>query len=243
MSGGARPRLPRWAIALGVASPLALVGAGALYLDYRSEHLREPPRRTACVQLAQRRLGQPEQLSGFEAHGTPSGGTVFLRPTEDSAVRCMNQISSPVAKRLAEAYAILEEEPRAAALSAIAKDVIANHPEDDRLVFTTVMLTAPAMVGDAPVIKAAKKDLEELIACRYDTRTACPSRPPVPFLVYVLGVPGALGILVLLGALVSRVAAWVARWRRARREQRRARREQRRARRERRLARRLLEGQ
>jgi hypothetical protein len=231
MPGGARPRFPRWIIALGVASPIALAGAGASYWSYKSEHLREPPRRIACVQLAQRRLGQPEPLSGFEAHGTPSGGTVFLRPTEDSAVRCMHQISSPVAQRLAEAYAILDEEPRAAALSTLAKDVIAKHPEDDALVFTTVMLTAPAMVGEAPPIKAAKKELEELIACRYDTRVACPSRPPIPVLVYVLGVPGALGILVLFGSFVYRVGSWVARWRRARRELRQARLERRRARR------------
>jgi hypothetical protein len=217
MSGAARAPFSRWLVVVGLLSVIGLAAAGASYWSYKSEWLRDPPKLSACARLADRKLSKPEPHSGYEAHGIPNGGTVYLRPSEDGAVRCMNMMSREVAEYLAEAYAIHDELERAQALSAVANRVAEQHASDERLTFSTYLLTAPAMVGEAPPVKALKAELDERYACRYDIGGSCPRRPPTPKLVYAFGVPSAAGLLVVLGVLATAGAGRVRRWHRERR--------------------------
>lgn len=217
-----RPLLPRWTLVVGLLSILGLAGAGASYWRYKNEWLRDQPKVNPCLLAAERRLPKVEPISGVEAHATPTGETVYLRPTDDRAASCMRLISRPVSAQLAEAYAIVDEEPRAQALAAVLADVRARHPDDEALIYATYMLTAPAMVGEAPPVKEAKRAIVEDFACRYDNGDACARRPGMPVVVYALGVPGALGLATLLGALgrvgFIRIRGWYV----ARRERKRA---------------------
>lgn len=216
MSAAERARSPRWLVVVGLLSVLGLAAAGAAYWSYKSEWLRDPPKLSACARLADRKLSKPEPHSGYEAHGIPNGGTVYLRPSEDGAVRCMNMMSREIGEHLAEAYAIHDEVERAQALSAVASRVAEQHAGDERLTFSTYLLTAPAMVGEAPPVKALKAELDERFACRYDIGRTCPRRPPMPKLVYALGGPSAAGLLVVLGVLATAGAGRVRRWYRVR---------------------------
>lgn len=220
MTGAARARFPRWLVVVGLISVFGVAAAGASYWSYKDEWLRDPPPVSGCAHVAERRLTKPEPYSGFEAHGIPDGGTVYLRPSEDGGVRCVNMLSQDVGAHLALAYSIHEEIERAEALSALANRVADEHADNERLTFTIYKLTAPAMVGDAPAVQALKAALDERYACRYDIKSPCPRRPPMPKVVYAVGIPSAAGLLVFLGAVSARGFGRVRRWLRDRKQAR-----------------------
>ena len=205
-------------VALGIALVCGLV-AGVTYGRYAHEWLRSPAKISKCVSSASKKLRKPAVASGIEPHDTPDGTTVYLTPAEDSAVRCARGISSETASRFAAAFSEQEPELRALELLKILREVPPG-PDNDRAAHTVYRLADGAMqaLPQLPETKAATAELDELYACRFDTKMPCPSRPRLPWLVWATGVPAALALLfaLIVGSprAVRRLGAWI----RARRE-------------------------
>lgn len=218
-----RPPAP-WLVAprilvllVAVILPLAAV-AGVTYQRYAAVHLRDRPRMPRCVLQARAALRKPTSMSGSEPRQTVTGETVYLTPNEDRAVACAFQIDEPLSRRLATALAEQDPGRRAAELLKAARDEVSPDPAHDPQALAGYMMSTAAMRAlpeELPEVRAASDELELLLACRFDTRKPCPTRPPIPRLVWITGVPAASGALLLIGLTVavsaSRLRGWLKR--------------------------------
>ncbi len=184
-------------LALLVISALGFGAALVSYLRYADVWMRPPPRLPQCVLSARRILMHEEPVTGSIPHLTPEGNTVYLRPAEDRAVRCLARSSSTVASAFAAAFAEVLPVPRAQALSAALRDRVPRDPSADRDALSAWMLASAAMraIPETPETTAARKEMDELNACRFAMRSKCPTRPPIPLVVWIAGVPSSLGLL------------------------------------------------
>jgi len=219
------PRSRTWLwVGVLVASLVGLGAAGLLYRSYAAVHLRPIARMPRCVLLSTRGLTKPSLVSGSEAYATPEG-EVFLTQSENRAVSCLEQrVSKPLALKFAMAFAEQEPEIRGLELLKTVRDLPPD-PSADRDATAAYFLASSALRGlpDLPETKAASEELGQLHACRFATKSKCPTRPPIPVLVWVAGVPSAIGVcisVVIFGLAGFRAARDRIRARRARRARR-----------------------
>ena len=201
--------------ALFVASlgfALALVS----YVRYANVWLRKPPRLPPCALVSRQGLLHEDPVTGSIPTFLEDGSTVYLRKPEDRAVRCMDRMSSPIAKSLAGAFAEIAPEARSKALVAVLRDHVPADPGADReaiavYVFATAALRA---MPDQEALAASRDELDQLNACRFSMRTPCKVRPPMPLVVYVAGAPSSLVLVAGLGFLLrGLVRSVIERWR------------------------------
>jgi hypothetical protein len=208
--GGARPRPTPQVLAAIAFGTLALGGiAGKTFWSYYRAHLRQPPPLSSCVMLARHQVRKQELISGTEPHDNAQGETVYLTEGQDRAVRCAAMVDHDLSKRLAGALAEDEPARRAHALLEAVR-VIPDGPAADREAATGYEIASGAVDGlphDLEEIRTISTDLDMLYACRFSTRKRCPTRPPIPMVVWVAGVPSAIGLLGVLGVLVPRGVA------------------------------------
>jgi hypothetical protein len=180
--------------------------------------MRSPPRMPGCVLHARRMLGHEELVSPSVPHKAPDGSTVYLRKAEARAVLCMDNVSPPHGERLAAALAETEPELRALELLKVLRDGVSRDPSADREALAVYLLTSAAIraLPELPETKAAAEELHQLNACRFSMRTPCPTRPPIPLLVWITGVPSALGLLFGMGVGVTALVTLVLERRRKR---------------------------
>jgi len=238
-SPGAPRLIPRfaWWMLLGASLGVA-ISATVLY-QHASEWMRGRPRVTRCISVGSRILKRPEPVAGVEPHATPTGETVWLRPNEDRAVRCLSGTSAEQAPKLAAALALLDDEPRARALGALVRE-LPTEAEYDRIAFSVYLCASGALAGlpqDLPVVVEQQKAIDGIMDCRFDRAGVCAARPSIPIVVWVPGVPAAVALLVVLGVFGRAGVLAIVRRRRRKREERAARRAKRRAKRARREAR------
>ncbi|WP_437814503.1 hypothetical protein [Sorangium sp. So ce1078] len=205
----------RWVAAL-LALALSLGAlAGVAYQRYAAVHLRALPRVPSCVRGARVALRRPVAVSGTEPRQTASGETVYLTLGEDRAVACALQLDEALARHLAGALAEQAPAQRAARLLELVRDRVPPDPAHDRSASAAYMMASAALRGlpeDAPEVRAAAEELDQRHACRFATRRPCPTRPPLPVLVWLAGVPAALSLLGLLGIGLAASAARYRRW-------------------------------
>jgi hypothetical protein len=156
-----------------------------------------------------------EPVTGSIPRVTAKGDTVYLRKAEDLAVRCMERMKAPeTAKKLAGALAEVEPVARARGLVALLRDDVPADPAADRAALATYLFAAAAMrsLPKQDETIAARDELDQLNACRFSMRTECRTRPPMPRVVWIAGIPSALVLVAGAGfglsALGSRVRAW-----------------------------------
>ncbi|MDI3286167.1 hypothetical protein [Polyangium sp. 15x6] len=221
----ARGRRARIVIAaILVISALGFAAALVSYLQYASVWLRPPPRLPPCVVSARRMLSREEPVTGSIPHLTPDGSTVYLRPSEDRALSCLGRMSSKVASSFAAAFAELEPTARARAIAAAIKDHVPRDASADREALAAWMLASAAMraLPETPEITAAREEIDQLNACRFAMRSTCPTRPPIPIVVWAAGVPSSLGLLFGAGLGVRALVRALARRVRERRRRKAA---------------------
>jgi hypothetical protein len=207
------PRMPKSStiLVIVVLSLLGLAVSGVTFQRYAAVWLRSPPRMPGCVLHARRSLGHEELVSPSVPHKAPGGDTVYLRKAEARAVLCMDTVSPQYGEHLAAALAETEPELRALELLKVLRDVVPRDAYADREALAVYLLASGAMraLPELPETKAAIEELQLLNACRFSMRSPCPSRPPIPMLVWIAGVPSALGLLFGMGVgvavLVTRV--------------------------------------
>jgi hypothetical protein len=224
------PRARRFAW-LALASALALAIAGTSYVRYASVWLREKPGLSRCVLAGAVRLAKPLPASGDAPRTTESGETVYLNDVDDAAVGCMAQFAPELAPKLTSAIMEPDADRRAAMLLALVKSVPPDEDHDDAA-YAAFRLGYGALqaLPRTDAVIATDYAMLEVYGCRFDVEDKCPYRPPMPRLVFVAGMPGALGGAISLGAgLVAGVRA-LARRVRARRARKAAEREAARAR-------------
>lgn len=185
------PWSTRWLALLLLVSLLGLGGAGFLYRRYAAEHLRPTAKMPRCVMIARRALIRASAVSGSEPFPTPEG-EVFLTPRQISALSCAQGISNEFASKLAHALAEEEAERSALELVKLLRGAPPG-PEGDREATAAFIFAQSALraLPDLPEVKAASDELSSLHACRFATRKACPTRPPLPYGVWILGGPSA----------------------------------------------------
>jgi hypothetical protein len=234
--------IPRWLWWTLLASLVGSAGGGALFKGYADRWLRPPPQVSRCALYAARTLKDLEQITGVEPHETPDGGTVWLRPGEDRAVRCVHGSSrtSEQGKKLALAFAELDDEARVRGLVQLVRE-LPEDPTEDRVAYTVYLAVRgafDAIPASTPGRAEGRAEIERQMDCRFWRDEPCPDRPGPPVASLVLGVPSVAALLFSLGALaVALVRKLVAR-RRRKREEREARRARRKARRAKERARR-----
>jgi len=205
----------------GIAALFVVASIGATvalvsYWRYASVWLRKPPQLAPCAIISRQGLLREEPVTGSIPHVTEKGDTVYLRKGEDRAVRCMDRMNErETAKKLAVAFA--EEEPvaRARGLVALLRDDVPKDASADRAALATYLFAAAAMrmLPKQDETLAARDELDQLNACRFATmRTPCRTRPPIPLVVWIAGIPSSLVLIVGVGlgftGLGSRVRAW-----------------------------------
>jgi hypothetical protein len=206
-------------VELAAVCAVGLGVAGGTYARYASVWLREPPLVQRCVFTSGLRLGKPVDASGSEPHDTVTGETVYLTPPEDEAVRCAYGLSAELARRLTSAFAEPDADRRAGQLVAMVRDGVPAGAEHDELANAAYRLAYGAMqaLPRTDEVIAREHELLELQACRFDGPDRCPARPAMPRVVWLVGVPSALGMLGAVGVAVAagvrRAVAW---WRRRR---------------------------
>ncbi len=199
--------------AIGLASVIGAATTFYVYKQYADVWLRRPPRMPTCVLMARRLLVTDDPVTGSIPHMAPDETMVYLRPTEDRAVRCLNRISSKTASVFAAALAEVNPDKRAQALAAVVRQLPAD-PSADAPAFATYMMSSAAFraLPKTPEIEAIHNELDQSNACRFSMRTPCPSRPPIPMTVWITGVPSAIGLVSVLGwsgkAIIARLRAW-----------------------------------
>lgn len=205
------------ALALVGISALGLVVALVSYLKYAEVWLRPPPQLHPCVMSARRGLMREEPVMGSIPHLTREGNTVYLRPSEDRAVSCLGRMSSSVAAAFAAAFAELEPVARSRALAAAMRDHVPQDPAADREAIAAWMIASAALraLPESPETTAAQKEMDQRNACRFALRSPCPTRPPIPIVVWAAGIPSSLGLLFGAG-LGARALVRVVRERRRR---------------------------
>jgi hypothetical protein len=212
----------RFVVALGLLAVLSFSGlgvAGVIYQRYAAVWARRPPRPPSCVLASRIGLRKNVDVSGTEPHDTATGETVYLRPNEDRVVRCVSSFSKDLARHFTSAFSETEPERRALMLFKAVRDGVPRDPSYDREAVAGFLLASAAMkaLPKLPEIKAADEELGLLNACRFQMRTPCPSRPPIPVTVWLAGGPSAGGVLVLLGFGVKSAAVRIRdAWRRRR---------------------------
>lgn len=217
----ARPRVWVW-LAVLMASLVGLGAAGFMYRSYAAVHLRRIAKMPRCVLLSNRGLSKPSIVSGSEAYPTPEG-EVYLTPSENRAVSCLEQrFSKPLAVKFALAFAEHEPEIRGLELLKTVRDLPPD-PSADREATAAYFIASAALRGlpELPETTAARDELRQLHACRFDTRTNCPTRPSIPILVWVSGIPSAAGFCIsafVFGLAGFRIARDRIRTRRERRK-------------------------
>ncbi|MDI1482072.1 hypothetical protein [Polyangium sp. y55x31] len=215
----ARGRRARVVIAaLLVISALGFAAALVSYRNYAAVWLRPPPRLPPCVLTARRLLSRDEPVTGSIPHVTPDGNTVYLRPAEDRAVSCLGRMSSKVASAYAAAFAELEPTARARALAAALKNQVPQDASADREALASWLLASAAMraLPETPETTAARDEIDQMNACRFAMRSTCPTRPPIPIVVWAAGVPSSLGLLFGAGVGVRALVRFVRERRRRR---------------------------
>ena len=217
----ARVYLPRKALVLGllVASLFGGGAAALVYWQYAAVHLRPIARMPRCIMGARRGLATRALVSGSEPYPTPDG-EVYLTPAENRAVHCVESVSKPLAIRFANAFTEQEPELRGLELLKVLREVPPD-PARDQEATVAYFVSGAAMraLPEVPETKAASDELKLLHACRFDTKEPCPTRPPMPALVWVTGVPSSIGLLFALGMLGRAAVLRAIDWRRARRKQ------------------------
>ncbi len=214
-----RKGTPRWQIALGVFAVAGGAVAGLSYKSYADTWLRQA-KAPRCALAARVYLKVPTLASGTEPHDTPDGQTVYLSEAEDRAVRCAKGISPELGTRFVGAFAEVEPERRALELLKIVRDT-PKDKEHDRDAAVAFFLASAALqpLPDLPEKKAASDEMDQAFGCRFETpRIKCPSRPPIPWIVWVLGVPSALGVVTLAGLGAVEIAQGASRLVRRRRD-------------------------
>jgi hypothetical protein len=183
-----------------ILSIAGLVGAYLPYQSYAAVWRRPIARVPRCVLAARMVLRKPSVVSGSEPSINAAQETVYLTPQEARTVRCIQRVSEPLAGRFAGAFTEIEPERRAIELLKVLRDV----PKDqarDREASTAYFIASGALraLPELPETKAATEELEELHNCRFVTKSPCAARPPIPMIVWIAGVPSALGVLAVLG--------------------------------------------
>lgn len=198
-----------------VSSLVGAAIAGFFFKRHADVWMRHPPRMPQCVLISQRLLSHPENVSGSIPHMGPDGNMVYLRPTEDKAVRCMSRVSSKTGTALAAAFGEVDLEKRARALAAIPREQISADASQDAEALASYLIASAAIraLPKSDEIDNVRKELQQHNACRFDMRSECPIRPPIPKIVWVFGVPSSVGLVVSFGwgvqAGLSRLVAWM----------------------------------
>lgn len=202
--------------AVGIASIIGAAMTFYFYKQYADVWLRSPPRMPACVLIARRLLSHEEKVSGSIPHMAPDGNIVYLRRSEDHAVRCINRLSTKTASVFAAALAEVDPDKRAKALAAVLRDHVSTQTSADAEALASYLIASSAIraLPKSPEIDDLKRELEERNACRFAMRTPCPSRPPMPLRVWILGAPTSVGIVAFAGwgikAIGARLGAFLA---------------------------------
>ncbi|AUX20081.1 hypothetical protein SOCEGT47_005440 [Sorangium cellulosum] len=214
--GASQGRAARWGVRaravvvlLALALSLGAVAAVA-FQRYVSVHLRAPPKVPTCVRGARVALRKPVEASGTEPRLTAAGETVYLTPGEDRAVACAFQLDEALSRRLAGALAEHDPDQRAARLLEVVRDHVPAEPAHDRVAVAAYMMASAALralPAEVPAVRAASESLEQVHACRFRTRRPCSTRPSLPALVWLAGIPAALSWLALLGIGLAASAA------------------------------------
>lgn len=230
MSTGSPPRSRR-RLALTFLGVLVVTGgiSGGTYLSYASEHLHAAPATPRCVRIARRALRKPVIASGTEPWET-SKGEVYVSEQEYRALTCISTFDKDLARRVAEVFAEVEPAPRAAALAALVRDA-PKGPAGDREADTLYHLADGALSAlpqSLPEVMAASAEIDRIQGCRFDTKLPCPTRPPVPTLVWIGAVPAAGSALCLLGLGAAAAIEGIAERRARRKSKGKERRKQRR---------------
>jgi len=198
-----------------VSSFIGAAVAGLQFKRYADVWLRHPPRMPQCVLISQRLLSHPENVSGSIPHMAPDGNMVYLRPTEDRAIRCLSRLSTSTAGHFAAAFGEAEPEKRARALAAILRDHVSTEVSADSEALAAYLIASAAIraLPKSDEIDNLRKELQDRNACRFDMRSQCPIRPPIPKIVWFLGIPSSMGVVVTFGwgikAGLSRLVTWL----------------------------------
>lgn len=193
-------------LVLFIVIVVSLVGLGAAYLSYSAYAAvwRRPVARTPkCIYSARIILRKPSLISGSEPYPTDSGEMIYLTEKETLAVHCLTQVSSPLAKRFAKAFTETEPSLRAGELVKILRDVPPDeaHDREAAAAYFVGAGAISALSSDIPAVKAADEEMDAIHGCRFLTRLPCAKRPSIPVLVWLTGVPSAIGALAVIGAL------------------------------------------
>ena|GEM_PF-4815248 len=200
--------------AIGIASLLGATTTVYFYKLYADVWLRSPPRMPACVLISRRLLSHEETVSGSIPHIDPDGNIVYLRSAEDRAVRCINRLSTKTASVFAAALAEVEPDKRARALAAVLRDHVSTQTSADAEALASYLIARAAFqpLPKSQEIDDLRSELETRNACRFAMRTPCPTRPPIPMRVWILGAPSSVGLLAFFGwgakGIAARTRAW-----------------------------------
>jgi hypothetical protein len=203
-------------IALFVVATVGFAIGLTSYLRYAAVWLRKPPRMPQCVVMTRQGLMREEPISGSIPRLLPDGSTVYLRKSEDRAVQCVDRVSSEASKRLAAAFAETNPGPRAKGLLSVVRDQTSKDPSADAEALAMYLMAAASIRGLPPSeeVNAAKDELDQLNACRFAMRSQCPTRPPMPLVVWIAGVPSSVVLLGFIGVGLGQVGRSLrGRWR------------------------------
>jgi hypothetical protein len=180
---------------------LALAGgavAGLQYQGYAAVHLRRPGKLPSCLFKSSIGLRKPALMSGTEPRESATGETVYLTEAEDRAVGCAYLIDLKLSRQLASILAEQDPALRAQGFLKLVRDDTPADPTFDSRAYAAYVFASSAfrtLPQDSAEIRAALDELELLQICRFDTRRPCPTRPPIPLVVWMTGVPAAAAVL------------------------------------------------
>lgn len=198
----------RTILGLFLVAALLLGATAKTYLDYRATWLRDTPRLSSCVRQAGRLLKKPKLASGVEPAVNAAGETVYLTAMEDRVVRCARTFDRELARQLATAFAEDLPEKRAAELAKAARMQFSDSDGGLRAEAAMYQLVLAALdpLPDEPAVRAAREEVVNREACRFDTPNPCPARPSPPALTFAAGIPGGLALIGALSLAMVRLA-------------------------------------
>jgi hypothetical protein len=204
-----------------VASLLGTAIAGFFFKRHADVWMRQPPRMPQCVLISQRMLAHQENVSGSIPHVAPDGTMVYLRPTEDRAVRCVGRLSSSTASHFAAAFGEIDPEKRARALAAILRDHVSTQTSADSEALAAYLIASAGIraLPKSDETDKLRKELQDRNACRFEMRSQCPQRPPIPYVVWIVGIPSLTGLVVSLGWGLGGLVGRIKKWREKRRQE------------------------